>query len=270
MLKYFASRRKILSLTRAAAALIVLAGCSDRVTESMENRTYNDLLSRVNAAKTQLLTVEASRELEGRIVDELARGLPVGTGVELRKALNADAIDIQLDPKAPKTEEAQRRRALVNAFLDLRKQRADTDRQAISARLPNTEGKVQVKVAIVQELKDATAQAMIYRRPDDNGVPVVVLREASITARDIQSALPAAARSIATQGASVVRERWISLHRHSVSSPSSSQPKATFQTIVEMVQAQPAENIPGIGEGRMIRVWTSPPPTLPRRPNTAR
>ncbi|MBC8089783.1 MAG: hypothetical protein H7Z40_21175 [Phycisphaerae bacterium] len=238
-----------------------MTSCSERLTPSGLNPDASELLAKANAAKTQPLSADASRGLESRLVDEIVKYGPKEEAAQFRKMLNAGGPGTwELDPNAPDTPEVKRAWALMEALLELRQARFAAEHLAKNPPFDST-GSTRVQIVFLSELIDTTAAAMIYRRPDDNGRPLLVVREDSLNARDLYTWVRMAARSVQRSPATVSAEQWISVQRDAIAKEPAIEPPEGYQMMIEEKQSFVISTFPGVGKGRTIGAWVRIPTT---------
>lgn len=169
-------KKSLIKKLFGVTCLALLFACSDRMVASKNGPEANKLLLLAAAAKTQPLSSDASRELEARIIDEFLKGTTAEEQKEFRQSLEASVMSVEQQPDAPDTPEVKQKWALINAFMELRKARFAAEQLAKNPPIDMTD-RIPVQVLFVAELKDTTADAMIYRTPVDTTTPYLVVRE---------------------------------------------------------------------------------------------
>lgn len=245
--------RKFLSSTLCrAACCAVLFACSDRMVASKDGTDANKLLLLAASAKTQHLTSEASRDLEARILDEYLKGSTAEEEREFRHALEtAFSMSVEPQPDAPDTPEVKQKFALINAFLDLRRARVAAEIRAQNPPIDMTD-RMPVQVLFVSELKDTTADAMIYLTPTDTTRPYVVVREQNLKAPDLYRYVRHAVHVWNSVGKSLDGIQSIAVHRDSIQNFAVTEVPAGYQQILDEIAGTRTAEFPGIGKGRTI------------------
>lgn len=246
-------KKTLVSTLFGVTCFAVLFGCSDRMVASKDGPEANKLLLLAAAAKTQPLTSDASRELEARIIDEFLKGTTAEEQKEFRQSLEASAMSVELQPDAPDTPEVKQKWALMNAFMDLRKARFDAERLAKNPPIDLTD-RIPVQVLFVAELKDTTADAMIYRTPIDTITPYLVVREQKLTARDLYRYVRHAVRIWDSMDTSADAIQSVAVHRDSIQDFPAAEVPSGYQEFLDVLPGARIVEFPGIGKGRTLGV----------------
>lgn len=243
-----------------ACVVVANSSCADRMNPSDVRPRAIELLAKANAAKTNPLAADESRRLEEMILDEFLVGAPKEEADDFR-TMNARAGYgvFTKAPDAPDTEEVRTKWALIQAFQELRAARVAAEHLAKNPPFDST-GKTRVQIVFLKELSDPTAEAMIYRRPDDGGYPFLLVREDSLNAPDLFRMVRFAARR-ATLAKAVGAEEWTSVKRSQIEAIHDGQMTEGYQRIVDEFQALGIRTIPGLGKVRTVGMWTSTPET---------
>lgn len=111
-----------------------------------------------------------------------------------------------------------------------------------------------VRVALVQKLKDSTFRAMVVRRPDDGGIPTLLLPETSATGEDLLRGLQAARRTTARYKPTPGRESIVAVRHGAKRKEPSDRMKATFapweETLARLRQVATTD-LKGYGSARV-------------------
>lgn len=251
-----------------AACLALLFGCSDRMVASKDGTEANKLLLLAAAAKRQPLTADASRELEAHIVDEFLKGATAEEQKDFRHSLDASFMSsIEMQPDAPDTPEVKQKWALLNALMDLRKARSEAARRARNPPIDMTD-RIPVQVLLVGELKDTTADAMIYRRAIDATTPYLVLREQKLTAQDLYRYVRHAVRIWDSMGTTNEALQSVSVFRDSTQDFPAAEVPPGYQQILDELAATQVVEFPGIGKGRTFGVMARKSTSAAGKPRT--
>lgn len=215
-----------------------------------------ELLAKAQTAKSHPLSSEESRSLEAHLLDEFLVGAPKDVAAELRKAIElyGGVYAPELDPNAPEPEVVKVKRALFDAYMELRNKRVDAENRIKFPPFDST-GMTRVQIVFVETLRDSGAAAMIYRRPDDNGRPFVLVRADSLNALDLYRLVRFAARSVAGKGANVAEEQWSPVLRREIDEMPETVAPGGYDELVVSAPNAPLYTFPGLGEVRAFFAW---------------
>jgi hypothetical protein len=134
-------------------------------------------------------------------------------------------------------------------------QKADADRRA---------SRIRVTVVLSPDLGDASARAVVLRRPNDGGRPILLLREADMTNQDLYVGMLAAARAATQFGVNPDRAHRRIIRDTRVSA-SGAAVAAHFERHLELLRRAPKSSAHGLGNVRTMDVLTDP--YQPARPS---
>ena len=113
---------------------------------------------------------------------------------------------------------------------------------------------VRVTVALVPQLSDSRAQAVIIRRPDDGGRPLVLLRESGAAPSDLAGGLKAAALAIRKFGEAPLAEQRLTIRASGSRAPAPKSGQAA--ALLEELKSSVPRAIPGVGSVRAMDILT--------------
>ena len=103
---------------------------------------------------------------------------------------------------------------------------------------------VPVTVALVPDLGAPDMRAVVIRRPNDRGQPLLLLRESDATTTDLGRGLRAAAMSVRRYGAVPARAMTMQFRTFRGTATTNS---ASTQALLDMVRSSPVRSIAGVG-----------------------
>jgi hypothetical protein len=111
-----------------------------------------------------------------------------------------------------------------------------------------------VQILFVAELKDTTADAMIYRTSVDTTTPYLVVREQKLTAVDLYRYVRHAVRIWDSMDTSADAIQSVAVHRDSIQDFPAADVPSGYQEILNALPATLVVEFPGIGKGRTLGV----------------
>lgn len=136
-------------------------------------------------------------------------------------------------------------------------QKADADRRA---------SRLRVTVVLSPDLGDANARAVVLRRPNDNGRPILLLRESDMTSEDLHIGMLAAAKAVAEFGVNPDKVHRRVVH-NTKAFTSGVATTASLDHHLALLRSAPKSSEHGLGNFRTMDVLTDRynPPTKSER-----
>jgi len=130
---------------------------------------------------------------------------------------------------------------------------ANGPRRAAPAQVEDTT--IHVILALVPKLDAPGARVSVLRRPNDKGIPIVLLQESDVTKDDILLGLRGAVAAYRRHGAAPEKESKMAVRAKARSSKGAAVP--VVDRNVENLKKAALMNIPGVGKVRAQEVVTS-------------
>lgn len=245
-------------VARDIGRLIVLVICGvvhGACTSAEPTATQSRLSIRADSV---IPSMDLSPMSDQQIIDAVASKVPVQYRKEVKTALLQDSLLAigGIDPQAqPLIAELHRRRH-PDAFATpetTNGQARALAREANSAR---------VLVALTQEpANPKTPRVSVIRTPEDEGIPLVLLRSADGTVQDLDAGIRAAAMSIVRHGASVSREMRLGARAIATQKkPAAGAEKYLANLRANRVPLLSQRDVPGVGRVKAATVLVDLPP----------
>jgi hypothetical protein len=234
----------------------LLGSCADPVALHKDQERVSELLTSASREQSATLSPDAKRQLESQLIEEISNLVP-GRREELLRVLEVterNGFTIPASPESRGSTTEARASALLVALLNLRAERLNADRPP--AQSSGEGAATRVQVMLVEHLRDRTARAMIIRRPDDDGRPVLLFPKDTFTAEDLEFGLMLAAQNVERRGRKLEKELWIGLHEHKTNREAH-RATANSREIARMLQQSPEASINGVAHGRLLEVVAS-------------
>jgi hypothetical protein len=196
-----------------------------------------------------------------------------------RRGEELDAIRQLLDRTAPADREAVRRvvespfatfsdaddpesARLLGVIRSIREAdaaaRSEKNSASSTSLVGDMDGRLSVSLALTPSGEHDDGAARIIRRPNDQGIPLVVLPEASTTDESLAEALRIALRSVDQYGTSPKRATTITLKRNAQIALRPGKPiPADWRAALAVVRQAPVGNVQGLGPVRAATVRVS-------------
>jgi len=118
----------------------------------------------------------------------------------------------------------------------------------------NVMAQINIKVALIAKLEDSTFRAMVVRRPDDEGIPLLLLPENAANGEDLLRGLQAAGRSISGYRPTAGKSSIIAVRFGSKRKEPSERMRATFtkwEGALSALRQAPKVDLKGYGKARV-------------------
>ena len=229
--------------TRTVLGALVLAACNDSAVATMETPPKNgpQLTGALSNIPDHVAGARRSEELAA--IEELIARMPPEHRERARTLLAKGAVAVtSADPEIAR---------LWSTIASIRQADFEARRRS-PVTVSSTSDSQAVIVALVNEVPIKGARAVIIRRPDDGGVPTVLLSERDASAEDLFRAVRVSTSTrLRKLGESIRKEIRFALRRTTASaSPASIEPK--WGVALADLRSQAEQELPQIGKGRAI------------------
>lgn len=145
---------------------------------------------------------------------------------------------------------------LLSRILSLKMAESEDSRESreLQAKL---DAQAIIRVALVAKLEDSTSRATVVRRPDDLGIPLLLLPENTATGEDLLRGLQAASRSIRGYKPLAGTSSIIAVRFGSKRKEPSEKMRATFakwESALASLRQAPVVDLRGYGKARVTKM----------------
>lgn len=201
--------------------------------------------------------VEQLRRQERQVIQQILERVPFENRPQMAVLLadRSKRLAGTSDPTlAPLLNQLAGIRLALHKDAKERAAREDIARGAAGERVP-------VLLAMVPTLSDPSARAAVLRRPEDNGIPILLLPESSATVQDLERGLGVAATASEQYGREPAHPVTLTLRRPRASSRDVQNERLV--SLLDRLRQAPLKTLEGLGEARTMVVMAQ----VPKRPS---